>query len=162
MNETLVHRFAAVGGLGLAAAFALWWLGSARLAIDQGGDAARSSADALHMAWLVRALLVPVLGVRIGALRGWRAGAASSLAMVAPSWPVVAMAWSASSVALGQSLLAEGFLLAVALVLPILGHGLRRVLPRSELTEPIASAIGVALAAVLWLAYDRWAFPSGL
>ena len=31
------------------------------------------------IAWLVRALLVPVLGVRIGALRGWRAGAASWL-----------------------------------------------------------------------------------
>jgi hypothetical protein len=162
MNETLASRFAALSGLVLAAALALWWLGSARLAIDQGADAARSSADALHAAWLVRALLVPVLALRVGALRGWRDGAASSLAMVVPSWPVLAMAWSASAVPLGQSLLAEGFLLVAAIVLPLLGHGLRRVVPRSDLAEPIASALGVALAAALWLGHARWAFSSAL
>lgn len=162
MNETFVRRFAAMSGLGIAAAFALWWLGSARLAIDHGADASRSSAEALHIAWLVRALLVPVFGVRIGALRGWRAGAVSSLAVVAPSWPVVVLAWSASTVPLVQSALAEGFVLAEAMVMPLVGQGLRRVLPRSELAEPIASAVGVALAAALWLGHDRWAFPSGL
>ena len=159
MNETLVRRFAAMSGLALAAALALWWLGSARLAINQGADAARGSADLLHIAWLVRALLVPLPALRVGALRGWRAGAASSLAIVAPSWPVVAMAWSASAVPLGQSLLAEGLLLAAALVLPFLGQGLRRVVARSELAEPIASALAVALAAALWLVHARWPFP---
>lgn len=162
MNEPLVRRFDAISGLGLAAAFALWWLGSARLAIDHGADAARSSAEVLYLAWLVRALIVPVLGVRIGVLRGWWAGAASSLAVVAPSWPVVAMAWSASTVPLAQSFLAEAFLLAEAVLLPLVGQGLRRVLPRSELAEPIASAVGVALAAALWLGHDRWSLPSGL
>ena len=162
MNEPLGRRFAAISGLVLAAAFAVWWLGSARLAIDHGADAARTSADALHIAWLVRALLVPMLGVRIGALRGWRAGAASSLAVVAPSWPVVVMAWSASTVPLAQSILAEVFLLAEAMLLPLVGQGLRRVLPRSELAVPIASAVGVVLAAALWLGHDRWALPSGL
>jgi hypothetical protein len=162
MNELLVRRFATISGLVLAAAFAAWWLGSARLALDHGADVARSSADALAIAWLVRALLVPVLGVRIGALRGWRAGAVSSLAVVAPSWPVVAMAWSASTVPLGQAIMAEVFLLAEAMLLPLVGQGLRRVLPRSELAVPIASAVGIALAAVLWLGHDRWSFPSGL
>jgi len=162
MNETLVRRFAAISGLALAAAVAVWWLGSARLAIDHGADAARSSAEALQFAWLVRALLVPVLGVRIGALRGWRDGTAASIALVAPSWPVVAVAWSASAAPLAQTILAETFLLIEALVLPLVGHGLRRVLPRSELAEPIASAVGVALAAALWLVRDRWAFPSGV
>ena len=162
MNEPLVRRFAAISGLVLAAAFALWWLGSARLAIDHGADAARSSADALYIAWLVRAMLVPVLGVRIGALRGWRAGAASSLAVVAPSWPVVVMAWSASTVPLAQWILAEACLLAEAMLLPLVGQGLRRVLPRSELAVPIASAIGVVLAAALWLGHGRWSLPSGL
>jgi len=162
MNETLVPRFAAISGLVVAAAFAVWWLGSARLAIDQGADAARSSADALRVAWLVRALLVPVLGMRVGAMRGWRGGAASSLAMVAPSWPVVAMAWSASAVALGQLLLAEGFLLVEALVVPMLGDGLRRVVPRSDVAEAIASTLGVVLAVALWVGHARWPFASAL
>ena len=162
MNETRSRRFAALSGIGLAAAFAVWWLGSARLAIDHGADAARSSADALRIAWLVRALLVPVLGVRIGALFGWRAGAVSSLAIIAPSWPVVAMAWSASVAPLAQSILAEGLLLVEALGLPLVGRALRRVLPRPEIAEPVASAIGVALAAALWLSHDRWALPPGL
>ena len=161
MNEPLARRFAAMSGLGLAAVVAVWWLGSARLAIDHGADAARSSAEALQMAWLVRALLVSMVGVRIGALRGWRDGAAASIAVVAPSWPVVAMAWSASAAPLTQTILAESFLVIEALVLPLVGHGLRRVLPRSEVAEPIASALGVALAAALWLIRDRWAFPSG-
>lgn len=162
MNENAGRRFAALSGIGLAAAFAVWWLGSARLAIDHGADAARGSADALRIAWLLRALLVPALGVRIGALFGWRAGAASSLAIVAPSWPVVAMAWSASAVSPAPLMLAEGFLVVEALVLPLVGPALRRALPRPELAAPVASAIGVVLAAAIWLSHDRWAFPSGL
>jgi len=160
MSETLASRVAALSGLMLAAALATWWLGSARLAVDQGADAARSSAEALHAAWLVRALLVPVLALRVGALRGWRGGASASLAMVAPSWPVVALAWSASAVAIGHALVFEGFLLVEALVLPLLGRVLRRVVPRSDLAEPIASALGVVLAVALWLAHERWAIPS--
>ena len=110
----------------------------------------------------MRALLVPVLGVRIGALFGWRAGAAVSLAIVAPSWPVVAMAWSASAVSPVQLMLAEGFVLVEALAVPLVGQALRRFVPRPEIAEPVASVIGVALAAALWLSHDRWAFPSGL
>jgi hypothetical protein len=162
MNETLVRRFAAISGLALAAAFAVWWLGSVRLAIDRGADAGRSSAEALEAVWLVRALFVPLLAVRVGALRGWGAGAAASLAIVAPSWPVVVMAWSASTAPMAQSALAEGLLLAAAVVLPLVGCGLRRVLPRADLVEPIASWVGVAIAAVVWLAHVRWTFPSGL
>ena len=56
MSEAFVRRFAAMTGLALAAAFAVWWLGSVRLAIDRGADAGRSSADALQIVWLVRAL----------------------------------------------------------------------------------------------------------
>ena len=122
MNEPLARRFAAMSGLGLAAVVAVWWLGSARLAIDHGADAARSSAEALQMAWLVRALLVSMVGVRIGALRGWRDGAAASIAVVAPSWPVVAMAWSASAAPLTQTILAESFL--------VIGRGISGSSPR--------------------------------
>ena len=162
MSEAFVRRFAAMTGLALAAAFAVWWLGSVRLAIDRGADAGRSSADALQIVWLVRALFVPVLAVRVGALRGWGAGVAAALAIAAPSWPVVVMAWSASTAPLAQSALAEGLLLAAAVALPLVGLGLRRVLPRAGLVEPIASAVGVALAAAVWFGHDRWTFPSGL
>lgn len=162
MNETPGRRFAALSGIGLAAALAVWWLGSARLAIEHGADAARGSADALRVAWLLRALLVPVLGVRIAALFGWRAGTVSSLAIVAPSWPVVAMAWAASAVSPVQLVLAEAFLLVEALVSPLVGRTLRRIVPRPEIAEPLASAIGVALAAALWLCHDRLSLPSGL
>jgi hypothetical protein len=159
MSDTFGRRFAAMSGLALAAVFAVWWLGSMRLAIDRGSDAGRGSADALQIAWLVRALIVPVLAMRIGALRGWRAGAVASLAIVAPSWPVVAMAWSASSAALAQTVLAEAILLAAAVVLPLTGPALRRVLPRPDLVAPIASCLGVALAAGVWFGHDRW--PTG-
>jgi hypothetical protein len=162
MNETLARRLAAICGLALAAAVALWWLGSTRLAIDRGADAGGSSSDVLHVAWLVRALLVPVLGVRVGALRGARAGAVAALAIVAPSWPVLVLAWSASTASLTQAALAEGLLLAAAIALPFVGQALRRVLPRTDIVEPIASALGVAIAAVVWLAHDRWLFPFGL
>lgn len=162
MNGKLALRLAAISGLALAAALAVWWLGSARLAIDRGADAGRISADALQFAWLVRALLVAVIGVRVGALRGTRAGATSALGIVAPSWPVVAMAWSASTVPLSQLLLSEGLLLAGAIALPLFGQGLRRVVSRAELVEPVATAVAVALAAAIWLAHDRWTFPSGL
>ena len=162
MSETFVRRFAAITGLALAAACAVWWLGSVRLAIDRGADAGRSSADALQMLWLVRALFVPVLAVRVGALRGWGAGAVASLAIVAPSWPVVVMAWSASTASLAQSALAEGLLLAATIALPLVGLGLRRALPRADLLEPIATGVGVALAAAVWFGHERWASSSGL
>lgn len=162
MSETFVRRFAAMSGLALAAACAVWWLGSVRLAIDRGADSGRSSAEALQMLWLVRASFVPVLALRVGALRGWAAGAVVSLAIVAPSWPVVVMAWSASTASLAQSALAELLLVAAATALPLVGLGLRRVLPRAGLLEPIATGIGVALAAAVWFGHDRWAFSSGL
>jgi hypothetical protein len=161
MSETVARRFAALSGLALAGAIAVWWLGSVRLAIDHGADAGRSAADALQIAWLARALFVPVLGMRVGALRGWRAGAAASLAIVAPSWPVVALAWSASSAGMAQLALAEGLLLAGAVASPLVGVGVRRVVPWPGLVEPIASWLGVVLAAAVWLGHDRWAIPWG-
>ena len=162
MSETVVRRFAALSGLALAGAIAVWWLGSVRLAIDHGVDAGRSSAEALQIAWLARALLVPVLGTRVGALRGWRAGASSSLATVVPSWPVVALAWAASSASMAELALAEALLLAGTVAFPLAGLGVRRVVPWPGLVEPIASGLGVVLAAAVWLGHDRWAVPWGL
>jgi len=162
MNGKFALRFAAISGFAFAAALAVWWLGSARLAIDRGADAGRISADALQLAWLVRALLVAVLGVRVGALRGGRAGAVSALGIVAPSWPVMVLAWSASTVSLSQLVFSEGLLLAGAIALPLVAQGLRRVLTRADLLEPIATGLAVVLAAAIWLAHDRWPFPLSL
>jgi hypothetical protein len=162
MNGKIALRLAAISGLAFAAALAMWWLGSARLAIDRGADAGRISAQALQLAWLVRALLVTVLGVRVGALRGGRAGAASALGIVAPSWPVVVLAWSASTVSLSQLVLSEGLLLAAAIALPLVAQRLRRFLTRADLVEPIASGLAVVLASAIWLAHGRWPLPLSL
>ena len=160
MNETLSRRLAALSGLALAAAVALWWLGSTRLALDSGADTGRSSAAALQAAWLVRAIWLPLAGVRVGALRGWRVGAASGLLLVAGSWPLVLLAWFASPTPLWQLAAAEGLLLAAALALPAVGLGLRRVLPNVDLAELAATAVAIALATAAWLAQGLWALPA--
>ena len=161
MNETQNRRWSALGGLAAAAAVALWWLGSTRLALDSGADAGRSSAETLQAAWLLRGVALPVLALRVGALRGWRASAAAALGFNAPSWPVVVLAWSASASPLSRLAWAEGLLLAAALLLPLLGHGLRRALRGRAVTEPVATTVGIALAASVWLTRGAWTLPQG-
>ncbi|MEP7140454.1 MAG: hypothetical protein ABI745_12545 [Caldimonas sp.] len=160
MNETFARRFASLSGLALAAVLAVWWLGSTRIAIDRGADPGRSSTEILQMAWLARAMLVPALTVRAGALRGWRDGAASATALIVPSWPVVALAGSASVVSPWALAFTECLLLAGAIALPAIGLGLRRVVPRADVAEALASMVGVVLAASLTLAYRAWPFVS--
>ena len=159
MSASPARRVAALSGLAVAAALAVWWLGSTRLAIDRGADAGRASEDVLQVAWLVRALVVPTLAVRVAALAGWRAGAGAALAMVVPAWPVLALAWAASAAPLWQAVLAEGALVGAALVLPMVGPGVRRALSSADAVEPVATAVGLVRAAVAWMAHDRWAFP---
>ena len=159
MNEVLARRLAAMTGVALAAAIALWWLGSTRLALDQGSDASRSSANALHALWLVRGMALALLAVRIGALHGWRPGTAQALALIAPSWPVVVLAWSASTAAWTQVALAEVLLLASCIALPLVGVGLRRTLRRQGLAELAGTAFGTALAACVWLTRGSWTLP---
>lgn len=159
MSASSARRLAAMSGLAVAAALAVWWLGSTRLAIDRGADAGRTSEDVLQVAWLLRALVVPTLAVRVAALGGWRAGAGTALAMVVPTWPVLALAWAASAAPLWQVAFAEGLLVGAALLLPMVGRGLRRVLPRGETVEPVATAVGIVLAAAAWFAHDRLTFP---
>jgi hypothetical protein len=159
MNQALTRRLAAMTGLTLAAAVALWWLGSTRLALAGGSDASRSSADALQALLLVRGMALAMLSVRIGALGGWRAGAAVALALIAPAWPLVLLAWSASTTPLTQLALSESLLLAAGLALPLIGLGLRRALRQAEPAEVVATAVGVALAASVWAARGLWTLP---
>ena len=159
MNEVLARRLAAMTGVALAAAVTLWWLGSTRLALDHGSDGSRSSATTLHALWLVRGIGLALLAVRVGALHGWRPGTAQALALIAPSWPVVVLVWSASPAAWTQVALAEALLLASGIALPLVGVGLRRALRRQGLAELVGTALGTALAACLWLTRGSWTLP---
>src|SRR6266508_5969785 len=93
-NDAQADLPAAVAGLALAVAIAVWWMGSTRLALNHGTDAGRGAADALTALWLVRAMALAMLSVRAGALYGWRRGAKAGLGLISPSWPLVAFACS--------------------------------------------------------------------
>jgi len=158
MNEALpLHRQAAMIGLALAAAIALWWLGSSRLALDSGADPGRSAAAALQALLLVRGLALVLLSVRASAMHGWLAGVTAAFALVAPAWPLVALTFSASTVALAQVAGAECLLLAGCLALPLLGWSLRGALRKAELAELMATVAAAMLAASWWFALG----PSG-
>ncbi|MFM9914895.1 MAG: hypothetical protein ACKVOX_03720 [Rhizobacter sp.] len=159
MNEARNRRVAALTGLALAGTVALWWLGSTRIALDRGSDAGRLAADALQALWLVRGMALALLGMRAGALCGWRSGTEAQLLMVVPAWPVMVLVWSASAVPLLLTALVELLLMIASVVLPLLGLGLRRALHRVELVDVIATMIGVAMASSAWLARDLWALP---
>jgi len=156
MSKAPAHRLAAMTGLALAAATAVWWLGSTRLALDHGSDAGRSAVDTLHALVLVRALALAMLSVRAGALHGWRPGMAAGLGLIAPSWPVVMLAWSASSASVTRVALAESLLLAGSAALPLLGRGLRHVLRNAELAVVAGTGVGIALAASVWVTRGFW------
>jgi hypothetical protein len=159
MTDARCRRLAAAIGLALAAAVALWWLGSTRLALDHGSETGRSAAEALQALWLVRAMAIAVLGPRVGVSRGWHPGMTESLALVAPAWPLVVLAWSASSASWPQLAGAELVLLAAGLALPLIGRVLRRALKRAALAELSASAAGIALATAAWALRGLWALP---
>jgi len=143
-------RLAAVAGLLLAAAVALWWLGSSRIALDRGSDASRHAAHALLTLALARGMVLAVLGLRLGAVFGGRVGSLAGLGLLAPAWPVVVLAWSASTAAM------EAGLLAGAAALALVGAGLRRAL-RPATAELLATALGTLLVAALWFGRGLWA-----
>jgi hypothetical protein len=156
VNESLLNRMAVMTGLALAAATAVWWLGSTRLGLDHGTDGARFAADALDALLLVRGMALAVLSLRVAALRGWRPAFATGLGLIGPSWPVVLLAWSASTAPFSSVVLGEALLLAGSVALPLIGVGLRRWLRQAELAAITGTALGVALAAAVWLNHSLW------
>jgi len=106
-------------------------------------------------------MVLAPLGLRAGALSGWRAGAAAAALLLAPAWPLLILVWSASTVPLLPAALVELSLLSAGVVLPLLGQGLRRALGRPELAEVVATALGLALASTAWVLRDLsvWAQP---
>jgi hypothetical protein len=160
MSEAAAHRLDAMAGLALAAAIAAWWLGSTRLALDHGSDASRCADDALQALLLVRVTALAMVGVRVGALRGWRPGATAGIGLIAPSWPIVVLAWSAGTTLATRVALAEALLLAASVTLPLVGLGLHRFLPKAELAAVAGTLLGIALAASAWAARGLWYMPS--
>jgi len=156
MNEAPAHRLAAMSGLALAAATAVWWLGSTRLALDHGTDAGAFADHALKALLLVRALALAMVSVRVGALRGWRPGVMAGLGLIAPAWPVVVLAWSAGTRSAIHVALAEVLLLAGSVALPMIGLGLRRLLRKAELAVVTATLLGTALMALTWVTRGFW------
>jgi hypothetical protein len=143
-------------GVALAMVAAVWWLSSTRLALDRGADAARSAADVLQALWLVRGMALAVSSLRMGALHGWRTAVAANVCLIAASWPVVLLAWAASTAPFSTVLLGESLLLAATLALPLIGVGLRRWLHDGERAAIVGTAFGVALAAAVWLKHSSW------
>lgn len=162
MSQRHGERLAVVAGLAIAAAVALWWLGSTRLALNQGADTGRASGQALQALWAVRAVVLALLGLRVATLRGWRAGAGTAVGLVAPAWPLVVLAASASTWPWSQLLLMECTLLLAGVVTVGLGHLLRRVCSQatSEVAAELAATVlGAASALGLWWLQDLLTLP---
>jgi hypothetical protein len=146
-----------VVGLACAAAVAAWWLGSTRIALERAADPLRASNDALLGAWLLRAMVLGLLAPRAGVACEGRSAVAAALLLVAPAWPVVVLIGAAGTTPWGTLAAGEIALLLAAVVLPALGAGLRRALGRIDVAEPLATALGVALATLVWFAVRPWA-----
>ncbi len=160
MSKAPAHRLDMMTGLALAAAIAVWWLASTRLALDHGSDASRSADDTLQALLLVRITTLAIVSVRVGALRGWFPGVAAGIVLIAPAWPVVVLAWSAGTTPATYVVLAEVLMLAGSAVLPLIGLGLHRLLQRAELAVVSGTVLGIALAASAWATRGLWHMPS--
>jgi hypothetical protein len=157
MNDARA-RPAVIAGLTLAVVIAAWWLGATLIVLEQAADASGAAARALHALMLVRAMALAVLGLRLGALQGWRPAVTAGLGLIAPAWPLVLAIGSASEVPFPHLVLGESLLVAASLVLPWLGLALRRWLRAPELAVMTATAAGIALAA-FGFAHDSMLLP---
>ena len=160
MNESLFDRCSIILGLALTVVMAVWWLASTRLALEQGMDPAGPAGLALLALLSTRAMALAVLGLRVGALRGWRHGAVTSLALIAAPWPLVLVAWSASSVPLARLAWSEAALIAGCVALPAAGYALRRLFTRTESAVVTNTTLGVAIAAAVWASRVLWTMPA--
>ena len=160
MSEAPAYRLDAMTGLALAAAIAVWWLGSTRLALDHGSDASRCADEALQALLLVRVTALAMVSVRVGALRGWRPGLAAGMGLIAPSWPVVVLVWSAGTRSATYVALAEILLLAASVALPLVGLAFHRLLQKKDLAVISGTLLGLAFAASAWAARGLWLMPS--
>jgi hypothetical protein len=138
-------------GTTLAAVVACWWLGASRVALLGAADTAALAGQALFVLALLRAMLVAVLAPRVAATDGYAAGVRAAIPIVTTAWPVAALAWAAGTDGIGRTALVEAALLAGAFAAPALGHALASLHRNRAAPEPVATALGVALASAVWL-----------
>ena len=152
----MTARLGMVLGLLLAFPVGAWWLFATRVALGTGGATAPLAAQALFVLGAARPMLVSVVGLRMAALGGFGDGSRTALPVVVAAWPLVALAWLASTASLGDALTVEAVLLAHAMFVALLGHGLGRALRRGRWTVPLATILGIALAGGAWLLAGLW------
>ncbi len=158
MSGAPASRSAALAGWALAAAVALWWLSGSALALERGADAARYAGQAAAAGLLARALALLLLGLRVGAVHGGRAGSVTLLLLTAPSWPVSLLTWMAGTAPPWPTLGAEAALVAGALLLPRAGAWIARARSLAGHAEAVATFAGVALAAAGWALREHLPF----
>lgn len=138
-------------GIALATVIAAWWLGASRVAIESGRDAAPLAAQALFVLALLRGMLLAVSAPRVAVRDGYAAGVRSALPVVTAAWPVVALAWAASTDGVARTLAVEMVLLCFACVAPLPGHLLARWRPGRASNAALATLAGVLVACCVWL-----------
>lgn len=143
-------------GMTLATAIAVWWLAASRIAILGGADTALLAARALFLLAVLRAMLVAVLAPRVASTGGYAAGVRVAIPLVTAAWPVVGLAWAAGMDSVARTALVEAALVGGALVTPAVGHVLARKLAGRAWTEPVATAVGIALACGICLFANHW------
>lgn len=144
-------RLALALGITLATVIAAWWLGASRVAIESGRDAALLAAQALFVLALLRGMLLAVSAPRVAARDGYAAGVRNALPIVTAAWPVVALAWAASTDSIARTLVVEVALLCIACVAPLPGYLLARWRPDRASNGALATLAGVVVACVVWL-----------
>jgi hypothetical protein len=143
-------RLGLVLGLALAGASAVWWLGASRVAIEGGVDPAAVAGNALFVLAAARASLIALLAPRAAAVGGYMAGLRACIPVVSAAWPVVALAWAASSDSAARTIATEAALLAGAAAAPLVGRALARALKQGPAMEALAMATGALLASAVW------------
>jgi hypothetical protein len=138
-------------GITLAMAVATWWLGASRVAIEAGRDTATFATQALFVLALLRAMLMALVAPRVAARDGYTEGVRSALPIVAAAWPVVVLAWAASTDSLARALLMELTLVWGAFVAPLPGDLLGRWRAGRASNAALAASAGVAVAGGVWL-----------
>lgn len=156
MSTGVQDRLGAMIGLVVTGSFATWWLGNSMLALEQGLDTTAAAAAALQGLLVARAMVLSPFALRLGASRGWRRATAHTAALVAAPWPLLLLAWSASSVPARDAMMAEIVLLACGGALAVAGSGLRRLLRSLDAAAMLGTTLGAALGAGLWYTRSQW------
>jgi len=142
-------------GMTLASAIAVWWLAASRIALQGDADTALVAVHALFVLALLRAMLIAVLAPRVACTGGYAAGVRAAIPLVTTAWPLVALAWAASIDSVARTALVEAALLGGAVAAPAVGHVLARQLKGRASSEPVVTAVGIALACGIWLLATR-------